>query len=275
MKCFSNINIIKKFIIISIIMLLFNFSAPMFLKMQSVSIATEEIVIEETEEKTDSSNNSTNEDDDIGGKLFKPIGQLLCTIGDVVIIFMQDIFLGNNQIQYTIEDGITTFFIQYSPGAIFSNKIPALDINFFEPMSDYEVTIPAQWNEIKKGQGMLTGGSKNIEQDIITKIEEKIGNSYGFSKEIAENSTYAKSDGDIIGLWYNDEIEYKRYTWEKDGKEYLLAITVKDNEVIKVIKNMSDILDGNAANKAIGDILDAIRNRHRYSRNIRWIFTCY
>lgn len=76
------------------------------------------------------------EDEETGGKLFKPIFKLFAGVGDLVIKGLQRIFIGNGDIK---GEGINeieqegAFLIRYSPGIIFSNKVPGLDANFMKP----------------------------------------------------------------------------------------------------------------------------------------------
>lgn len=69
-------------------------------------------------------------DTSFGGSLFKPIAKLICGIGDAVIMVLQRMFLGYWDIKdpYNEEN---EYSILYSPGAIFSNQIPALNADFF------------------------------------------------------------------------------------------------------------------------------------------------
>ena len=62
---------------------------------------------------------------DIGKRVVGGFFYLLAYVGDGLIILMQKIMVGTNE----IKDG-DEFAIKYSPGVIFSNKVPALDINF-------------------------------------------------------------------------------------------------------------------------------------------------
>ena len=62
---------------------------------------------------------------DIGKRVVGGFFYLLAYVGDGLIILMQKIMVGTNE----IKDG-DEFAIKYSPGVIFSNTVPALDINF-------------------------------------------------------------------------------------------------------------------------------------------------
>lgn len=70
-----------------------------------------------------------------GGALFKPIFQFVCGIGDIAIEIMQDIFLANKTSMNVSFGSIKQYIIRYSPGIIFSGKIPAFDVNFINPQA--------------------------------------------------------------------------------------------------------------------------------------------
>lgn len=70
--------------------------------------------------------------DEVGGKLFLPISQFVRFVGDIFIEQLQGFFV----MDYTIEDG-EEYKIEYSPARIFSDTVPALTIDFFNPRSFY------------------------------------------------------------------------------------------------------------------------------------------
>ncbi len=110
MKFITNNKITKKIIIAIIIVMLFNFIAPVCSK------AT----------------------DEEGGDLLNPISEFICAIGDLVIKVMQKVFIGYGDIK---DD--TGFNIFYGPKNIFSGALPIFDINFINPKEDITLTIPA------------------------------------------------------------------------------------------------------------------------------------
>ena len=76
-----------------------------------------------------------------GGKLFVGIAQFLCFIPDVVINFLQNMFVSPQNIyNETTEE----YEILYSPGTIFAGEIPAFDINFIDPMEDKKTIYKAE-----------------------------------------------------------------------------------------------------------------------------------
>ena len=100
----------------------------------------------------------------IGGKLFQPLAQFVCTVGDLVIQGLQLIFLGDGDIAVPNPSVVTdstytdpntgetyptaesknisggVYLIKYSPGRIFSGTVPGLQVNFINP--DSSPTLP-------------------------------------------------------------------------------------------------------------------------------------
>ena len=70
-----------------------------------------------------------------GGALFKPIFQFVCSIGDIAIEIMQDIFLAHKTPIWSAIGSVPQYIVRYSPGIIFSGKIPAFDVNFINPQA--------------------------------------------------------------------------------------------------------------------------------------------
>ena len=97
-------------------------------------------------------------DEEKGGVLFAPIQSFVVGLGDSFMELMQYAFMGDKDVVYKEYAGTTSssyllFFkraeadwiyipnFKISPGAIFSNQIPAFDVDFFSPMEDEEYTI--------------------------------------------------------------------------------------------------------------------------------------
>lgn len=136
------------------------------------------------------------EENEPGGKLFTPITELILGIADRVLATVQDIFVGEtdwtdtitgnsikNEINgdlkseflthsgilnpFLIDVGVERYSIRYSPGVIFSGRVPGLDINFISPMSESESTfeyveygtklanngLPLSWKQAKENYG--------------------------------------------------------------------------------------------------------------------------
>lgn len=119
MKVFLKNVIIKKFLIVLVtIVMVSNFIMPNYV------CATE---TKKENEKKDSP----------GWQLVSGFFYLIAYVGDEGMKIMQDFMMGTNDIR----DG-DGYNIKYSPGIIFSNIVPALDINFISPMNSthYEIT---------------------------------------------------------------------------------------------------------------------------------------
>ena len=97
-------------------------------------------------------------DEEKGGVLFAPIQSFVVGLGDSFMELMQYALMGDKDVVYKEYAGTTNssyllFFeraetdwiyipnFKISPGAIFSNQIPAFDVDFFSPMEDEEYTI--------------------------------------------------------------------------------------------------------------------------------------
>ena len=96
-----------------------------------------------------------------GGELFNPLFQMLAGIGDLVIKGLQYIFLGDGDVVGVL-DGEKQFIIEYSPAAIFSNEVPALDINFFNPHEKKKITI--EQDESSACERLKNKGAINVRE---------------------------------------------------------------------------------------------------------------
>ena len=136
MKSFTNKNWIKKIIISIIILISFSFVVPNY------------------------SHAGT-----LGGDLFKPIAQLICDVGDLVIKGLQLMFMGDGDIRAESPDTAripSGYLIRYSPGIIFTGTIPGLDVNFINPMPPQKIyttsDLAGSWD---KGTNISLGNLKN------------------------------------------------------------------------------------------------------------------
>ena len=152
------------------------------------------------------------EDEKIGGTLFKPIAQLICGVGDCIIMVMQKMFLGYWDIQD--ENDSETYNILYSPGTIFSNKIPALNANFFGTQEEgRKVTTTYQKKDYKTVVDAL-----NMNYAKIIRNWESNGTIYTtyYSKKKRLINAYknASKMWDVIDG--NDYIEYEGFSKDND-----------------------------------------------------------
>ena len=236
MKFFTNKNISKKIIIAIILVMSFNFISP------AVSNA-----------------------EDVGGTLFNPIGQLLVALGDVTIALLQELFLGNGAIRYTVADGIENYIIQYSPGVIFSNKVPGLDINFMNPQDDYEVTVPANWEDgsysgvdssgnLTKPSGSLT--VSEMDSNFFNQLVQK--NLIPSDVTLEENSAYTKDGFEILGVVDLDETTYYRYAFERNGKSYMVVVTITSPALLQFFTNFTGFFDGGTASNTVNRLATGV-----------------
>lgn len=216
MKFFTNQQMTKKIIIAILLVMTFNFIAPI---------------------------TSQAEDTPRGGKLFTPLFQLTCGIADLFIKGMQKIFMGTGDIKSEVNVGVSTgdskFHILYSPGVIFSNKVPALDVNFFKPNEYKAIEI----EEDIKSDGQISTNSVSYDVNTIKdkdKSQETIENErneaikacltklgvydYGYDKSDIHTCKGSDIESLYKGIFYSvgmkpdSDIEY----WEYDKKIYVL-----------------------------------------------------
>lgn len=108
MKLFTNNGIIKKIIIIPVIIVMaFNFIIPSYVYAA----------------------NSNDERNIAAEILVYGISSFICWLGDTALQAVQEIMIGSGY----IGSSQTGYKIQYSPGMIFANEVPTLDINFIKP----------------------------------------------------------------------------------------------------------------------------------------------
>ena len=71
----------------------------------------------------------------VAQRVFDAIAEWLVELGDVVLSGLQEMFIGDASISLAE----TVYLIKYSPGIIFSGRVPALDVNFIKPLKSIEV----------------------------------------------------------------------------------------------------------------------------------------
>ena len=229
MEIFTNKKLIKQIAIIIILLVVVNMLVPVY------SYAADSIPSIES-----------SEDQENGGKLFRPVFELFAGIGDLVIKGLQRIFVGDGDIKGVginelESDG--SFLIRYSPGIIFSNKIPGLDANFVNP-SEEEIT--AQKLEIK--WELVPGGFNTIDDPGLS--------TYGFNKNTAKKEDVTSDDE----WWKVLQVPKKHeiYSWStNDGTEYMLIRTYHDGTDFNPNK-VTDIF---------GVAIDTIGDLFRYMGN--------
>lgn len=195
MKFFTNKETTKKIIIAVLLVMTFNFISP----------ATSQAI-----------GNTPR-----GGKLFEPLFQLTCGIADLFLKGMQYIFMGDGDIMEedpTVQGG-KSFYIEYSPGAIFSNKVAALDVNFFNPGPDYQVTEEKSKTTELKRDTISKVNSSPTQAEIDAK-KNSLLSGYGYDATKAkEVNNYATIDG-VLGAFSGMNGSRKVWSWEYNGNVY-------------------------------------------------------
>lgn len=198
MKFFSNKKTTKKIIIAILLVMSFNFIAP---------------------------NYSQAAMDETGGKLFEPISNLICTIADLVIKGLQFYFLGDGDIMVEdpTVDGGKAYYIEYSPGMIFSNKVAALDVNFFDPGEDYQVT-QEQSRVVEIGRDSIAKVGSAPSQDELNQVKNNLLQGKGYEESKAQEvNDYSTVDG-LLGALSGMNSSRKVWKWGHDGKTYYYAL---------------------------------------------------
>lgn len=209
MKFFTNKETSKRIIIAILLVMSFNFITPNI----SLALGTPR-----------------------GGKLFEPLLQFTCFIGDLFMKAMQSIFMGYGDIKQDDE-----FNIIYSPGVIFSNKVPALDVNFFNPMDS--ITVQKETgNQVNINKSFRLENGKKIDSKGTLKvselkgIEEELNKKHGYTSEseISQKdfkNTFISVEEVIRDKVPNISTEWFETAWKgTDGKIYVNILTQTSNE---------------------------------------------
>ncbi len=218
MKLFTNKGFIKKIIIAILLVMSFNFVSP------TISQAS------------------------FGGALFEPISQLIVGVSDSIIMLLQYLFTGDENISYGGIEEIDTnsYHIKYSPGIIFSGKVPGLDVNFINP--NFTDSKGNDTYYVKNGEGEWNKGKDyNLDDEELKKI--------GFDKNKATLTTTTTGGNKMLGgALYKDGVEkgHMIYTWtdSKTKIQYCLISTYEasaadedDNGVEKFFKDLGQATD--------------------------------
>lgn len=151
----------------------------------------------------------------VGGALLKPISQLLCKIGDLILKSLQRVFIGYEDIGIENPGDAKTYSIYYSPAIIFSGQVAALDVNFVNPLGK---------------NGEVSKDIKEYEYELVSQsitVEELEAN-YNFDQyDAVENRIFD-------GFWkttfrFGTDSIYYIWTDEDTGIEYFY-LAYKNNE---------------------------------------------
>lgn len=123
-----------------------------------------------------------------GGSLLTPVAQFFCFIPDTVLNFLQHMFVSNYSIDETADE---TYKIYYSPALIFSNKIPAMDIDYIGQNKEKADAL----NPI--AGGVVVGDGTNKIEINSQEFEKKYASSYNTIVEMGrELQTYGYTKGE-------------------------------------------------------------------------------
>ncbi|MGN1301426.1 MAG: hypothetical protein ACI4U9_02740 [Clostridia bacterium] len=162
---------------------------------------------------------------DEGGKLVKPIAQLLCFIPDAVLETCQKMFVTTEPFKKSEEEiekekdelqkgeEIRYFSIKYSPGIIFSGTVPAFDVNFIKNNADewdekdYRDFIRKNFKEYKKNSSIKAPDWYDVQKSTVVGLEE-----------------YTKFSGEVGSSWGDWPYDYWAYYLEKDNTLYVKTV---------------------------------------------------
>ena len=199
MKLFANKKLFKKIVILLVTITLVNALMPLHMV-------------------------SADADEDFGGALFRPICDFIAGVGDLVISGLQWIFIGDTNIKTgeIPELNMSTYVIRYSPGVIFSNKVPGLDANFINPGSS---------DSAKE----LSGKAEPIGE--TWNIDDKRLLNYGFNYENME-AVHTNTEGNrVVFVKTGVDKANTIYRWSYTGddkieRDYILFRQISDQDIM-------------------------------------------
>ena len=200
-----------------------------------------------------------NSDSVTGGKLFRPVFQLLAGIGDLVIKMLQGEFIGDYDIKGDGVEGLPGGFnIRFSPGIIFTNEVPGLNANFIKPVEDMSgVDVNTFWERIDangnpinrehwvdgngfiydintneivgsiytpEGAEMMQNEWDELDGDIILDsngANETLARNYGYSPDNVVIEVY-EQDTEIWNFW-RTSTNLMVIRWSHNGESYMLT----------------------------------------------------
>ena len=154
----------------------------------------------------------------VGGILFEPIQQLVVGLGDSIMSLMQWAFMGDKTVvikEYKGYDETNILFwdrvtvdykyipnFKISPGAIFSNQVPAFDINFFDPMDEVTNIVTADdYALILSSMESFISDFESGDSSRVSAAKQRIGEIYNLINSVpttngddAEEATKLKAN---------------------------------------------------------------------------------
>lgn len=125
----------------------------------------------------------------VGEKVVSGIFYLVAYLGDAGLSIMQKLMVGTGDLKEFGE-----YKIKYSPGIIFSNVVPMLDINFIGANADSDKTVTRSDLDISNQEDMLKVLKKLNKSDFSNVYEFKMSDDFDtVNEEIVQYGVYAYS----------------------------------------------------------------------------------
>ena len=150
----------------------------------------------------------------LGGVLLTPIRSFVRFVGDCIMQIVQDVFVGGDiktgwLVEVDEESGeienIETgdyYNFKISPESIFSNKIPAFDINFFNPTSNVQETQQVSGYEQIASTMIEADSVGNISLEAAQSALSTLLQSYDANAQVPTLTEVPQiNDSDIVINW--------------------------------------------------------------------------
>ena len=189
-------NLTKQIIYVVIVIMLCNFIMPTY----SYAVETED-----------------------GGSLMEVFAQFLCMIPDVVLEFLQDMFVTPEPIKVDEEN----YSIKYSPGIIFSGLVPALDINFINPGETKSASV-SYTQDVSLMQALDLSGAQLVEDEayyLLFKTKASV------IKKLKKNEHYQYHESQEIDI---NLLEGRLQSTENEGTSSIFAGTSWNSEEMSI-----------------------------------------
>ena len=167
---------------------------------------------------------------------------LLAYLGDVAIGIIQKLMIGTPDIR----DG-DNFSIKYSPGVIFSNTVPILDINFISPNTEQVNVESGETETIFSEQVPMEGTIFDEEysgEEEKDQIINRLRTQYGFDKDPTKPD---RVQGSSTLIW----------EWEYNNKSYRLENANIHNAANPHGKHRYKLIQTNYADTKVEELLNS------------------
>lgn len=135
---------------------------------------------------------------------------------------------------------------EVTPQEIFSNKIPLLDVDFFNPMEDSTYTKAAETKKVKED---------DTTEHILTYIKDELKNNYGYDEKKAESMNIDDKN--------SNPSKYIQKKWDYNGKTYVFAYCEGGTEDYLVTRYEKD-------GKNLQWLKDEENDSSSYGRKLTW-----